>query len=143
LWASKKGYRRSTIEASVRALRSIARQVDLLDSQGTLAYLAKLGVSESRKEKLATDLQRFYEFRGIPFTPPRYRRVQRLPFIPLETEIDAVISGCGKRTARFLRLIKETGIRPGEAWNLRWIHDANPPFPSFFRNVKPSSPRLT
>jgi integrase len=121
LWASKEGYRRSTIEGSVRALRSIARQVDLLDTQRTLTYLAKLVVSESRKEKLATDLQRFYEFKRIPFTPPRYRRVQRLPFIPLESEIDAVISGCGKKTACFLQLIKETGIRPGEAWNLRWV----------------------
>jgi integrase len=83
--------------------------------------LAKLAVSESRKEKLATDLQRFYQFKGIPFVPPRYRRVQRLPFIPLESEVDAVISGCGKKTATFLQLMKETGIRPGEAWNLRWV----------------------
>ena len=121
MWASKKGYRHSTIEGSVRALKSIARHVDLLDSQRTLAYLARLDVSESRKEKLATDLQRFYEFKGIPFTPPRYRRVQRLPFIPLESEVDAVISGCGKKTACFLQLIKETRVRPGEAWNLRWV----------------------
>jgi integrase len=121
LWASKKGYGYSTIEASVRALVSIARQVNLVDSEATLGYLAKLAVSESRKEKLATDLQRFYQFKGIPFTPPRYRRVQRLPFIPLESEFDAVISACGKKTACFLQLMKETGIRPGEAWNLRWI----------------------
>jgi integrase len=39
----------------------------------------------------------------------------------LETEIDALISGCGKKTATFLQLLKETGIRPGEAWNLRWV----------------------
>jgi integrase len=121
LWASKEGYRRSTIEGSVRALRSIAKKADLLDPQRTLDYLAKLAVSESRKEKLATDLQRFYELKRIPFTTPRYRRVQRLPFVPLESEIDAVVSGCGKKTACFLQLIKETGIRPGEAWNLRWV----------------------
>ena len=95
LWAAKNGCRRSTVEVSVRALRSIARHVNLLDLQRTLAYLAKLSVSESRKEKLATDLQRFYGFKGIPFTAPRYRRVQRLPFIPLESEVDAVISACG------------------------------------------------
>ena len=121
LWAAKRGYRQSTIESSVRALKSIARHADLLDSQETLNYLAKLPVSESRKEKLATDLQRFYEYKGIPFTPPRYRRVQRLPFIPLESEVDSVISACGKKTSCFLQLLKETGMRPGEAWNLRWI----------------------
>jgi integrase/recombinase XerD len=57
----------------------------------------------------------------MQFTSPRYRRVQRLPFIPLESEVDAVISACGKKTACFLQLMKETGVRPGEAWNLRWI----------------------
>ncbi|HYB67364.1 MAG TPA: tyrosine-type recombinase/integrase, partial [Candidatus Acidoferrales bacterium] len=93
----------------------------MLSPQQTLSYLSTLEVTESRKEKLATDLQRFYQYKQIPFTPPTYRRIQRLPFIPLETEIDALISGCGKKTATFLQLLKETGIRPGEAWNLRWI----------------------
>ncbi len=102
-------------------MKSVARHVELLDYPGTLDYLAKLPVSESRKEKLATDLQRFYEFKGLPFTPPRYRRVQRLPFIPLESEVDSVISACGKKTACFLQLLKETGMRPGEAWNVRWV----------------------
>lgn len=27
----------------------------------------------------------------------------------------------GNKTETFLQLLKETGIRPGEAWNLRWI----------------------
>ena len=121
LWAAKTGYRRSTIEASVRALKSISKHVNLLSPQQTLSYLSTLDVTESRKEKLATDLQRFYQYKQILFSPPTYKRIQRLPFIPLETEIDAIISGCGKKTACFLQLMKETGIRPGEAWNLRWI----------------------
>ena len=27
----------------------------------------------------------------------------------------------GKKTAAFLQLLRETGMRPGEAWALRWI----------------------
>ena len=42
LWAAKQGYRRSTIEASVRALKSINRHADLLNPQQTLTYLTKL-----------------------------------------------------------------------------------------------------
>jgi integrase len=43
------------------------------------------------------------------------------PSVPLETEIDQLISAAGRKTGTFLQLLKETGIRPGEAWNLKWI----------------------
>jgi integrase len=36
-------------------------------------------------------------------------------------EIDQLIAGCGGKTATFLQLLKETTMRAGEAWNLRWI----------------------
>jgi integrase len=63
-------------------------------------------------------LARFYGWKRIPFEKPNYRRVGRLPFIPLE--VDQLIVGVGKKAATFLQLLKETGMRPGEAWNLRW-----------------------
>jgi integrase len=39
----------------------------------------------------------------------------------MEEEIDQVIAGCNKKTATFLQLLKETGMRSGEAWRLQWI----------------------
>lgn len=45
----------------------------------------------------------------------------RMPFIPKEAEIDALIAGCGKKTATLLQLIKETAMRSGEANSLLWI----------------------
>lgn len=41
--------------------------------------------------------------------------------MPLEGEIDQLISALGPKTATFLQLIKETATRLGEAWNLKWI----------------------
>ena len=46
---------------------------------------------------------------------------RKLPFIPTEEEIDALIAGCGKKTSTFLQLLKETGMRAGEANRLEWI----------------------
>jgi len=46
--------------------------------------------------------------------------VEKLPFIPTEAELDALIAGCGPATATFLRLLKETGMRAGEAHKLKW-----------------------
>lgn len=48
-------------------------------------------------------------------------QTKQLSFIPLEKEIDVLIAGCGKKVAASLQLIKETGIRIGEARRLRWI----------------------
>ena len=46
---------------------------------------------------------------------------KRIPFIPTEEEINALIASCGKKISAFLQLLKETGLRLGEADSLRWI----------------------
>jgi integrase len=116
----KQGYRQSTIQSSVQALKGIARRANLLDPESAKAYLGLAKLSENRKGKLAEDLARFYRYMRVRFEKPRYRRVDTIPFVPMETEVDQLIAGVGKKTAAFLRLIKETGMRPGEAWNLKW-----------------------
>src|SRR6266567_2479265 len=57
----------------------------------------------------------------LPFNPPRYHRIERLPFIPSESEVDQLIAGTGGKTTTFLQTIKETAGRPGEVWRLRWL----------------------
>jgi integrase len=117
----KQGYRESTIRSTVSALKSVARHSNLLNPEDVKGYLARASFSESRKEKLTWDLARFYKYRHTLFQKPNYRRVDRLPFIPSESEIDQLISGVGGKTAAFLLLLKETGMRAGEAWNLQWV----------------------
>jgi hypothetical protein len=80
-------------------------------------HLALAQLSEGRKQILAQYLERFYHFKGIAFEKPRYRRVERLPFVPMEVEIDQLIAGVGQKSAAFLQCIKETAARPGEAWS--------------------------
>jgi len=117
----KQGYRHSTIRYCIQALKSIARHASLLQPESAKAYLAYAEISESRKAKLTEDLARFYAYKHLTFDKPNYRRIEKLPFVPLEVEVDQLISGVGKKTATYLQLIKETGARAGEAWNLRWI----------------------
>ena len=66
------------------------------------------------------DLARFYRYKNIPFDRPRYKKTEKIPFIPLETEVDQLVSGISKKGSTFLQLLKETGMRCGEAWNLGW-----------------------
>jgi integrase len=57
---------------------------------------------------------------GKKWTPPMYKRIRTLPFIPTETELDKLIAGCSRKLATFLQMLKETGMRSGEAANLKW-----------------------
>jgi len=121
----RQGYRHATYYSAVRALRRLAKHVDILNPEAVKTFLAAASWSESGKERIVNDLARYYRYKGIPFDKPRYQRVETLPFIPTESEVQNLISGVGKKTSCFLQLINETGCRPGEAWNLRWI-DINP-----------------
>jgi len=121
-WRLKKdGYRESTIVSRVKMLRALARRADLSVPEGVKDAIAGLDVSEGRKENLVCAYGGFCRQYGIPFEPPRYRRIQRLPFIPLESEVDQLIAGMGPKASAYLQLLKETGMRAGEAWLLRWI----------------------
>ena len=57
---------------------------------------------------------------GLTWNPPKFKSVKKLPFIPTEQEINSLIAGSNRKTATFLQLLKETGIRCGEAFMLKW-----------------------
>ena len=52
---------------------------------------------------------------------PHIRRENKLPFVPLETEIDAIIHSVRTKMATYLRVLKDTGCRPIEAWMIKWL----------------------
>ena len=116
----KQGYRESTCRYAVQVLNHVNRHAPLTNPDAVKAYLANATCSEGRKERISWDLLRYYNWKCIPFEKPRYRRVEKLPFIPLDSEIDQLVSSCGHKTATFLQLLKETGMRCGEAWNAKW-----------------------
>jgi hypothetical protein len=86
-WMRKAGYRDSTVQTCVRALKGLARRTNLLDTESVKSYLANAELSENHKTKLLEDVSRFYTYLKIPFSRPRYKRIETLPFIPLESEI--------------------------------------------------------
>jgi integrase len=107
----KQGYRHATTKCCIQALKSIARKTDPLQPETAKGYLATAPISESRKAKLTEDLARFYAYKHIPFDKPNYKRIEKLPFIPLESEVDQLIATCGRKVGAVLQLVKETGIR--------------------------------
>jgi integrase len=102
-------------------LRRLARNIDLDDSESVKKYLAVLEIKESSKHAYCVAYTAFLKWKGRTWKPPKYRGAQSIPeFIPTEKEIDALIAGCGKKTATILQTLKETGMRIGECLSLKW-----------------------
>lgn len=119
----KQGYATTTIEGRVKILKRLLNLgADLYNPESVKEAIAKNNCSEARKELMVEAYSNFLLFLGGRWEPPRYRRVEKIPFIPTEREIDDFIAGCSntKRLATYLQLLKETGIRSGEASKLKW-----------------------
>jgi integrase len=123
LWLKKQGYAESTIFSRVKIIKYLAKTSNLDDPEAIKELIAK---KESwclgRKEIVVECYSNFLICVGGTWNPPRYRAIEKLPFIPTEGEIDYLIAACGQKTSTFVQLLKETGARCGEAWQLEWIH---------------------
>jgi integrase/recombinase XerD len=76
--------------------------------------------SDTNRLQLIKAYKNFAKYLGIQFEAPKIKYVRKLPFIPLEKELNDLIACCSRRTAALLQLLKETGTRLGEALELKW-----------------------
>ena len=132
-WMESHGYRKghsntttryseATIESKKATLLSVARQVpNILNPNQAKEYLqADTKLENSRKNKLIDDLTGFYCYKELEFSIARFPEGERLPHVPLESDIDFLIQHVGKMKGTFMQVMKETGARPGEMWKLAW-----------------------
>ncbi len=98
----------------------VKRGANLLDPESVKEIIARQEWSPKRKMIAVDAYTALLRMRGGTWDPPRYKLAPRLPFIPMEEELDALIAGCGPKTSTFLRLLKETGMRAGEANGIHW-----------------------
>ena len=121
-WMKKQGYAEQTIYSRGRRLqRLIKLGANLFDPESVKEVLARQrNWSQAFKETVVISYDLFAKWAGISWERPRYKREESLPWIPTEKEIDQLIAGLSKRYAAYLQLLKETGMRAGEAFNLKW-----------------------
>jgi len=104
----------------VKTLKALSKRCNFLIPSELKAYIASAGYSENRKDKIIGDLDRLYRQLGIRWDRPLSRRVETLPFIPTEEEINQLTGGLGPKLAAFMMLVKDTYARACEAFNLKW-----------------------
>ena len=122
LWKMKiENYSEETIERYGRALVTLAsRGADLNNSESVKEIIARQNWSDGTKQNTTNAIRLYYKFNGIKASLPSYTRQDKIPFIPTESEIDQLISATKHQLATFLQVLKETGARYGEVFNLKW-----------------------
>ena len=122
MWNLKKqGLAEATILSYGQILKQLTKEgADLYNPESIKETIAKLTCSNARKSNMVKAYTLWLNIHGLTWNPPKYKPIEKLPFIPLEKELDDLIAGCSKQLATFLQLLKETGVRRGEALKLKW-----------------------
>ncbi len=119
----KQGCSEAGVKTYIYSLRNVVKNgANLYDPESVKEVIARMKVSNRTKGILVDSYNSFLSFLGGKWEKPKYIYAQRLPFIPLETDIDQLIAGCSKKVGVFLQLLKETGARKGEAARLKWTN---------------------
>ena len=119
LWELKKsGYAQSTIETTSQRLKTISKFVDLDDPEEVRGWIANHECSIGYKCGLVDVYDRYVRLNDLEWSKPNYKREDSLIKLPTEERIDKIISEVKlKHSIEFL-LMKETGMRPIEIYNL-------------------------
>lgn len=120
-WMNKQGYARESIRGYLSCVRTLwKRGANLYDPETVKEVIARQKWSANRKRNVINAYSLFLKMEGLTWDKPKCRVTRKIPFIPTEEELDALIAGCGRKTATFLQLLKETAMRSGEAKRLCW-----------------------
>jgi integrase len=116
------GRKPSTLDNYRKALKRLIREgANLFDPENTKEVLAKSTIGpRTKKCSVVPILNYWFDFMGIRWRSPRYSYESEIPYLPTEQEIDILIAGCGKKTATYLQMLKDTGARCGEVSRLKW-----------------------
>lgn len=113
--------REVTAKTYVKKLRILGKLGDIDDTDRIKTLICTYSCTESFKKLLANAYDYYVKYRGLSWIKPRFRREDKPIFVPLENELDQLISKATFKMSVLLQLLKETGADSGEAWKLRWI----------------------
>jgi integrase/recombinase XerD len=121
LYMKKQGFRPATIKTRSEHLSAMMNAgANIGDPEDVKFVIADKKCSDGHKKNLVLAYDTYLRMRGTKWDAPKYKPTQRLPFIPLESELDQLISCVGRRMSLFLAVLKETGADPSEALGIRW-----------------------
>ncbi len=95
---------------------------NLLDPETVKETIGRMTVKDGMKLQYTCAYSAFAIMLKISWTPPKYRQEEIIPFIPDESELDALIAASKtKKLATYLQCLKETFGDPSEVLRIEWI----------------------
>jgi integrase/ribosomal protein L37AE/L43A len=120
-YMERQGYAEATAQTYFKILQMLAKNgANLSEPESVKEAIAKQNCGKGRKWNLVKAYTLFLKMQGLTWEKPKYYPVEKIPPIPTETQIDELIAGSCRQIALFLQILKETGARRGEAFNLQW-----------------------
>jgi len=117
----KQHIREVTVVSYLKRLDRLSRITNLDDTENVKNIICSYQCTESYTELLTNAYNYWVNYRGLKWDKPKFLREDKPIFVPLESEIDALIARPRLKMSVFLQLLKETGVDSGEAWKLRWV----------------------
>jgi len=121
----RQSVREVTADTYVKRVKRLGKLGNIDSPDHIKALICTYQAKESYKELLAEAYDYYVNFRQLNWSKPRFSKTDSPIFLPLESELDQLISHSRLKMSVFLQLLKETGADSGEAWQTRWI-DINP-----------------
>jgi hypothetical protein len=105
IWELKKeGLCEVTIKNYSKSLEALVNMgANLSEPDSIKAVLASSSWANSTRSVIAAAYQKYVVLNGLKWTAPKYTQTRKLPFIPLEKEIDDLITCVGRSTSVLLQ----------------------------------------
>lgn len=121
-WMKREGYSESTIRNSRKILAKLQNRLGiLLDTEAVKDFVANMDARGGTKKLNLLAYRLYLKWKGLDFKLPRVSDAEaEIPYLPLESELNSLISAASKGLGPILLLLKESGCRIGEALRLEW-----------------------
>jgi integrase len=96
------------------------RGADLSDPESFKEILAVQKWVPKRKINAVDAYNIYCQLNGLEWDPPKYKDVEKIPYVPPEKYLDILITDTSPKTSIWLQCLKETGMRRGELHQVVW-----------------------
>jgi integrase len=115
LWELKKlGRADDTIKNISKCLYVLERNANLEDPESVRTFVATYDRNNGYKRNLIMAYEHYARIYGLTWMKPKYHENAKMPKIPLEAKIDAIMANASLKTAVAIAISKDTGLRPVE-----------------------------
>ena len=115
----KRGYSELTLEGYSKKLRLLSKSVDLDSPESVTRYLTnKKEWKNSFKETCVNTYLHYVRFYGLEWNKPKFRRSERLPYVPSSEQVNKLIAHSSRKYAMIYSILRDTGLRPIELHKL-------------------------